>query len=100
MIDSRLFFGEEILKLKQEVRGQLEMLEADLTHGRSHLHGLLSSQPGPRSRRAVRLIALLIVLGSLVIICANLPAGMLVQAVLWMAILSFATAITTRLVRD
>jgi ubiquinone biosynthesis protein len=92
--------AETVIKLKQESPRQVEMLTDDLKHGRYRLLVLQNAQRGPRPPQGARLIALPIVLASVLILWTNLPSGVLGQALLWTAILSFATAMTTRLLRD
>jgi ubiquinone biosynthesis protein len=93
-------FAEAVVKLKQKAPGQVERLVDDLTHGNARILVLQNAQRGRRRRQGTRLVALPIMLGSLAILWTNFPSGFLGQALLWTAILSFATATMTRLVRD
>jgi ubiquinone biosynthesis protein len=95
--DRRL--AESVLKLKQESPAQAETLTTDLSRGRQRIRVWQSTLPGPRPRQGVQLIAQPIILGALIILLMNFPFGMAGLAVLWIAILSFATAMMTRLVR-
>lgn len=92
--------AEALIRLKQESPGQVEQLADDFVHRRARLEVLTSEQKGPRREQGARLIALPILLSSLVVLWASFPSGVLGQVILWTAILSFATAMMTRLVRD
>ena len=92
--------AQDVLRLKQESPGQLEMFVDDLNRHQARIQVVRTNQRGPQREVETRLLALPIVISTLLILWANFPSGILGQALLWTAILSCATAMTARLVRD